>query len=238
MCRSESPVRPAGALASLGRSALTRSAPGARILLVDDDPEVTALALEMLHDEGYSVVTHARWEDAHRVAQEQRADLVVLDLRFEPGEMGWRVLELLRFAPSTRTVPIILWSSCVEVLAVRGPALLADDKVHVLAKPRGLDALASLVRRVLNAVRETGPAQISSTSTVGGDLTRREYEVARLVGRGYTNRRIAEDLVITQGTAANHVANILEKLGFANRTQLAAWVATKQMLEPLESPAP
>jgi len=66
-------------------------------------------------------------------------------------------------------------------------------------------------------------------STVGGDLTRREYEVVRLVGRGYTNRRIAEELVITQGTAANHVANILGKLGVSNRAQVAAWISSRQM---------
>src|SRR3954452_2219568 len=151
MSRSECPVSPVGTVQSPTRSAPTRHGPGARILLVDDDPEVAALAREVLEDEGYAVVAHARWQDAHRVAQAMRAELVILDLRFDTGEMGWRVLDHLRFEPATRTVPIILWSSLVEVLAVRGPALLADDQVHVLAKPLGIDALAGLVRTVLSA---------------------------------------------------------------------------------------
>jgi len=55
-------------------------------------------------------------------------------------------------------------------------------------------------------------------------LTAREREVADLVARGYSNQQIANALVLTCGTVANHVAHILAKLGAANRTQVAAWV--------------
>jgi non-specific serine/threonine protein kinase len=54
-------------------------------------------------------------------------------------------------------------------------------------------------------------------------LTRREREVAVLIARGLTNRQIAEHLVISERTVDNHVANILEKLGFSVRAQVAAW---------------
>jgi predicted ATPase/DNA-binding NarL/FixJ family response regulator len=60
-----------------------------------------------------------------------------------------------------------------------------------------------------------------SPSTV---LSPRELEVAVLIAQGYTNRKIAEELVITGGTAANHVAHILSKLGFNSRNQIVAWV--------------
>src|ERR687887_625809 len=52
-------------------------------------------------------------------------------------------------------------------------------------------------------------------------LTRREREVAALVARGYTNQQIADTLVLTRGTVANHVAHVLCKLDAANRTQVA-----------------
>ncbi|MGW3347928.1 response regulator transcription factor [Nonomuraea rubra] len=55
-------------------------------------------------------------------------------------------------------------------------------------------------------------------------LTAREQEIAELVARGLGNRGIADDLVISPATVARHVANILAKLGFATRTQIAAWV--------------
>ncbi|MBA2782529.1 MAG: hypothetical protein H0T74_06350 [Rubrobacteraceae bacterium] len=56
-------------------------------------------------------------------------------------------------------------------------------------------------------------------------LTPREQEVALLVGRGLTNRRIAQELSISEHTVENHVHKILKKLGFASRARIAAWVA-------------
>jgi DNA-binding NarL/FixJ family response regulator len=55
-------------------------------------------------------------------------------------------------------------------------------------------------------------------------LTAREREVALLIARGYSNQQIAERLVLTRGTVANHVAHILGKLGVGNRTAVAALV--------------
>ena len=54
-------------------------------------------------------------------------------------------------------------------------------------------------------------------------LSRREREVAVLVGRGYTNRRIAKELGITKRTVETHVSKVLRKLGLGSRTQIAAW---------------
>ena len=61
-------------------------------------------------------------------------------------------------------------------------------------------------------------------------LTRRELEVAGLIARGLTDRQIAEDLVITTGTASNHVVHILDKLGFRSRAQVAAWAVEHGLL--------
>jgi len=61
-------------------------------------------------------------------------------------------------------------------------------------------------------------------------LTARELEVAVLIGRGHTNRRIAEDLVIAERTAETHARNIREKLGLSSRSQIAAWIAARGLL--------
>jgi predicted ATPase/DNA-binding CsgD family transcriptional regulator len=55
-------------------------------------------------------------------------------------------------------------------------------------------------------------------------LTPREHQVAVLVARGLSNGDIARHLVISQRTAESHVANILNKRGFASRSQIAAWI--------------
>ncbi len=79
-----------------------------------------------------------------------------------------------------------------------------------------------------------GPASQSGGAEAGGDprkngrspaLTAREHEIALLIARGLSNRAIADELVISPATAARHVANILGKLGFSSRAQVAAWTA-------------
>jgi DNA-binding NarL/FixJ family response regulator len=73
-------------------------------------------------------------------------------------------------------------------------------------------------------------ASVSAVAGRGLRLTPREREVAMLVGRGYSNRRIAEELVIAEKTAEVHARNIREKLGLDSRAQIAAWVAQQSML--------
>jgi DNA-binding NarL/FixJ family response regulator len=58
-------------------------------------------------------------------------------------------------------------------------------------------------------------------------LTPREREVALYIAQGKSNREIADELVVGERTIETHVGNILNKLGFSSRTQVAAWVASK-----------
>ena len=66
---------------------------------------------------------------------------------------------------------------------------------------------------------------VSTTST---GLTRREWDVARLVAQGASNRQIARQLVISERTVDTHVTHILRKLRVASRAQIAAWVVGQQ----------
>ncbi|WAM19020.1 protein kinase domain-containing protein [Rhodococcus sp. JS3073] len=68
------------------------------------------------------------------------------------------------------------------------------------------------------------PARSPSPTGAATSLTRRERQVADLVGEGLTNKAIAARLVISQRTAQGHVEHVLAKLGFTSRTQIAAWV--------------
>jgi non-specific serine/threonine protein kinase len=64
-----------------------------------------------------------------------------------------------------------------------------------------------------------------------GGLTPREREVAALVAQGKTSREIADLLVVSERTAEVHVSNILGKLGFTSRAQIAAWVVEKGLIK-------
>nr|WP_297809221.1 LuxR family transcriptional regulator [Tepidiforma sp.] len=67
------------------------------------------------------------------------------------------------------------------------------------------------------------PGRLSNESPAGAPLTPRELEVLGLVAAGATNKGIAASLVISEHTAARHVQNILQKLGFSSRAALAAF---------------
>jgi DNA-binding CsgD family transcriptional regulator len=61
-------------------------------------------------------------------------------------------------------------------------------------------------------------------------LTAREQEVVVLLARGLTNRQIGDELVISAQTAQRHVENILAKLGFRTRAQIAAWATAEGLV--------
>ncbi len=83
------------------------------------------------------------------------------------------------------------------------------------------------------SVEPPGPRRAARPE--GDPLTAREREVAALVARGQTNREIATTLVISERTADAHLQNILNKLGFSSRAQIAAW-ATERGLRADEGP--
>ncbi|MDX3545192.1 ATP-binding protein [Streptomyces europaeiscabiei] len=121
----------------------------------------------------------------------------------------------------------------------RGGRLTAEQAVaYALGEPREGAALAVRTR----AASTAGEGAASAGSPVGAapppapsadpvpdpvPLTRRELQVAALVAQGRTNRQIADHLVIARRTAEGHVERILVKLGFHNRSQVAAWFSAR-----------
>jgi DNA-binding NarL/FixJ family response regulator len=109
-----------------------------------------------------------------------------------------------------------------------------DEGAAALLWARGLAlspgaAIDLAIEQALRAPRPgqgpgAGPAPASSSS---GGLTRRELEIAGLIADGRSNKAIADELVISPATVARHVANIMAKLGFRNRAQIAAWITDR-----------
>jgi two-component system phosphate regulon response regulator PhoB len=132
-----------------------------RILVVDDEPDITALVAYHLAKEGYRVTTAGNGSDALRSAREERPDLVVLDLML-PGLSGFDVLADLRRREETREVGVILLTARKEEPdRIKGLSLGADD---YLAKPF---APKELVLRVAAILRRLAAPPVAT----GGRLT-------------------------------------------------------------------
>lgn len=110
--------------------------------------------------------------------------------------------------------------------------LIADaaERAHDLAARHGLV-------RVDKQLAEAEQLDRSRHRQSAG-LTPRESEVLCLLGAGFSNRRIADTLYISENTAANHVRSILMKTGAANRTQAAMYASSQGLLEQPTEPRP
>src|SRR6185503_9135502 len=84
-------------------------------------------------------------------------------------------------------------------------------------------SLAERLRPSLAAPHLAAAAQLSASPVGPSPLTQRQLEIAALIARGYTNQHIADALVLTTGTVANHVQHILDRLELRSRTQVAVW---------------
>ncbi len=132
---------------------------------------------------------------------------------------------LLREATDAWTARARLWEGVQGLLdlarcAVRARRPGEAARFVAEARRRADEAGAALLVRLADGVRLDAESGESA-----GPLTAREFEVARLIADGATNREIAERLVIAPKTASSHVEHILAKLGVNRRAEVAAWVS-------------
>jgi LuxR family maltose regulon positive regulatory protein len=101
-------------------------------------------------------------------------------------------------------------------------AILMPLLEGVARKPRTDDAAKAYARELIRSLRSYRRAEAVSAPGLVESMTPREMEVLQLIADGYTNKEIAEELVITVRTVKKHSSNIYGKLGVSNRTQAVA----------------
>jgi two-component system phosphate regulon response regulator PhoB len=137
-----------------------------RILVVDDEADITALVAYHLAKAGYRVSTATNGTEALKAAREERPDVVVLDLML-PGLSGYEVLAELRKRDETRDVGVILLTARRdEPDRIKGLSLGADD---YLTKPFSPAELGLRVQALLR--RLAAPAVAAGSTLVAGPLT-------------------------------------------------------------------
>lgn len=143
-----------------------------------------------------------------------------------------RILVLTSFAGDDKVFPAIKAGALGYLLKDSSPQQLVEAIVQVAQGEPWLEP--GIARKVLSELASPPRPPLTREP-----LTGREVGILRLVAKGYSNKEIAERLVITEMTVRTHVSNILSKLQLASRTQ-AALYALKEGLASLEdfSPSP
>jgi len=206
-----------------------------RILVVDDEPDITALVAYHLARAGYRVSTASNGQEAIKAAREERPDVVVLDLML-PGVSGYEVLRELRRHPDTGDVGVILLTARREEAdRIKGLSLGADDYLTKPFSPQELTLrVAAVLRRLASPAVAAGSLLVEGRLwidrgahrvTLGGEevpLTATEYKLLLTLverrGRVQTRPQLLETVWDAQPdiqtrTVDMHVQRLRAKLG-------------------------
>lgn len=191
-----------------------------RIVIADDHPIFRAGLQGLLSgQEDFEVVGEAaNGREAVAVARHAAPDVLLVDLQMPELDGVGAIQQIRAVAPGTRILVLTTYDSDGDILrAVEAGAtgyLLKDAPREELFKAirataRGDSALSPAVASKLMG-RARGPVERS--------LSAREIEVLTLVARGVSNKLIAKDLRISEGTVKTHLLHIFAKLGVDDRT--------------------
>jgi two-component system, NarL family, nitrate/nitrite response regulator NarL len=208
----------------------------ASVVLVDDHPLLRKGLRQLLSmSEGIEVVAEAgNGEDAITLAIELDPDLILLDLNMQ-GMHGLETLRRLREAEVTSRIVILTVSDSDEdvLSAISAGAdgyLLKDmEPEEMLAQIEramsGKMVLSESITQVLAMAIRNKPNKTSNTNDL---LTQREMEILGLIAKGLSNKHIARELDISDGTVKVHVKHLLKKLHLRSRVEAAIWMINQQ----------
>jgi len=206
------------------------------VMLVDDHPLLIKGLKQLLEFESdIEVVAEAsNGASAVKEAVEHDPDLIILDLNMQ-GMDGIQTLKSMRKEGVTSRIVILTVSDQDEdvVASISAGAdgyLLKDmDPEELLEQLRralnGKMVLSAALTEVLaTAIRKPASRQQADIN----NLTNREYEILTLIAKGMSNKVIARELGISDGTVKVHVKHLLKKLGLRSRVEAAVWIVNQQ----------
>lgn len=213
-----------------------------RVLIVDDHTIVrTGLRALINGEPDMDLIGEAvGGEQGMAMAEELRPDVLVLDISL-PDMDG---IQVARRIKSNLPEMKVLILTVHEDEALLRESISAGASGYIIKHAAELE-LISAIRAVQNGDLYVHPRMIrgliSDTSVTGNNpgtnpsleeiLTPREIEVLKLIVQGYTNRQIAEELILSVRTVEGHRANLTEKLGLKSRVDLVRFARSQGLTD-------
>lgn len=199
-----------------------------KILIVDDDALIRdgLKVLINLEDDMEVVGACANGQEAFEFCQVQKPELVLMDIRMPimDGVLGTKLIK-----ENFQFIKIILLTTFKDDEYIR-EAIKSGAEGYIL-KNQPSEAIIESIRTVMNGNTVFEKDIISSLSKMIApkakkvinlpDLTAREFDILKLIGNGYSNKEISEQLYLSEGTVRNYITILLEKFNLRDRTQLA-----------------
>lgn len=206
-----------------------------KVMIVDDHDVVRMGLRVLLDDSEYEVIHEASGvTQAIRLVRQRPPDIVLLDVRLADGS-GIEACRLIKQEfPEVRVLMLTSYEDEQAVIEA-----IEAGATGYLLKQISREGLREAVAKVLRGEAFLDPAlalnvlsrvrQLSHNLLQEELLTKREKEVLLKVAEGNSNRRIAQELYLSEHTVRNHVSSLLQKLNFTSRVQLANYVHEKNL---------
>lgn len=206
------------------------------VMLVDDHPLLRKGLRQLLaFEEELQIVAEASsGAEAITLANELDPDLIILDLNMQ-GMDGHQTLKKLRDDGVTSRIVMLTVSDSNEDV-IKAISLGADG---YLLKDSDPDELLEQIKKAVHgkmvlseavnaALADAIRRPVEKPATDLSQLTNREQEILELIAKGRSNKLIARELDISDGTVKVHVKHLLKKLNLRSRVEAAVWMVNFQ----------
>ena len=204
-----------------------------KVVVVDDD-QLVAISLKTILESNPQVTVAATGndgKDAVALYESEHPDVLLLDIQMKEMSGLEAAEQILETDPAAKILFLTTFSDDEYIikalnLGAKGYILKQDFEgllPALLAVEQGQSVFGGEVVNKLPVLMQTK----NSFDYSGYDIGEKEQEIIVLVGAGKSNREIAEELFLSEGTVRNYISQILEKLSLRDRTQLAVFYLTK-----------
>ena len=204
-----------------------------KVVVVDDD-QLVAISLKTILESDPQVTVAATGndgKDAVALYESEHPDVLLLDIQMKEMSGLEAAEQILEKDPAAKILFLTTFLDDEYIikalnLGAKGYILKQDFEgllPALLAVEQGQSVFGGEVVNKLPVLMQTK----NSFDYSGYDIGEKEQEIIALVGAGKSNREIAEELFLSEGTVRNYISQILEKLSLRDRTQLAVFYLTK-----------